>query len=100
MNLEQMEKLLEAGNKPIDVAIMKWEQILEGSHRGDMATSCALCHIHHCVGYNSTCPLVKYFGEDGCGLFWSMHMTYKAKQCMLQLLYRTKELLIEDEEYI
>lgn len=103
MNREKMLELLKAGKKPIDVAILKWEECLEGIGNKGNARNCALCYIYE------ACPLclLDTYGFDefdykhmGCGGFFDIqHMTYEAKQCMLQMLYNTKALMIEDGVY-
>ena len=55
---------------PIDVAIMKWKDILSGTGKNDGRDNCALCEKylkHHwyiptCFG----CPISKHTGEKLC----------------------------------
>lgn len=106
MNKKQMIKRLKAGEKPIDLAIEKWEGILEGKGYDKRSKNCSLCYIFN---YCKDCPTDTYElsakekiknGDCGaCGGFYSMFMTYEDKQCMLQMLYTAKKMMTEDKVY-
>ena len=111
MNHKEVVRRMEAGEKPIDLSIEKWEQILEGTGRDKCGSNCALCQYHNnlhaytsCFFGDDKCVLYKYEsitrGGGGCGGFYHCFtMTYIQKQCMLSFLYAVKEEMIKNGVY-
>ncbi len=65
MNRQQMLDALAAGEKPIDVAIRKWEDIANGEGEDHGSTDCAICKVQwdtheECAG----CPT--HSEDKGC----------------------------------
>ena len=111
MNRKEVIRRMEASEKPIDLSIEKWEQILEGTGRDKQGSNCALCRYHNnltnyesCFFGDNKCVLYKYESDwdddGGCGGFYhAFTMTYIQKQYMLSFLYAVKEEMIKDGVY-
>ena len=99
MNRKTMMKKVQAGAKPIDVAIEKWEDILARTGYDLGSKNCALCYVYDCF----QCPIHiphPLNGSGGCGGFHYVYdMTWEEKQCMLQFLYATKDELVRQGKY-
>lgn len=59
MDREEMIRRLDAGEDPLEVSIVKWEEIRDGSTGGIKSSTCALCwncneHCNKCVVYKDT----------------------------------------------
>ena len=106
MKREEMIRRIKAGDKPIDVVITKWENVLEGTGKDEAGNNCAFCYVHHHMHTCGDCDL-NFYGVDydfaidgGCGGFYRIDdMTYIDKQYMLSFLYAVKEEMIKDGVY-
>lgn len=65
MEIEDMIKRLDAGEKAIDLSIEKWEDILNGTGTDGSAGNCACCYVDT-EGNNDclTCPIHLYDTEQ------------------------------------
>ena len=101
MNRKEMIRRIKAGDKPIDISIDKWVDILEGSGYDLSGSNCACCNV---FGWCGKCPINDYEMDKkrtGCaGIYDALRVfTYEDKQCMLSLLYVIKEQTIKDGVY-
>ena len=122
MNREEMLSRLEAGEKPIDVAIAKWEEAIEEDNYDDLdsPSNCALCHTSYPLGksWNFCCTncVLDKTGEicpDDHSVFTRFVDTYEdyidenedlcnvesAADAMLDVLKEAKQWLIDRGEY-
>lgn len=110
MNRREMLKRLKAGEKPIDLAIEKWEDIRDGKGRDRGHKNCALCEVdeekskgycNYFEGCCNYCPITKYYKYD-CITLGHPYISYlktKDPTMMLHLLYWVKQKMIENGEY-
>lgn len=80
MKREEMIELVENGVPAIDVAIKKWEDIVNGKGVNLENKNCALCYVYKCEDYGDwskeqweeilddemTCPIIKWVNEGSC----------------------------------
>ena len=67
MNREEMIKQLNAGKSPIEVAIQKWQDIVEGKGEDHGDSNCALCYTYKHQPLKSLCgdcPIAKVAGAN------------------------------------
>ena len=107
MNRKEMLKQLKAGVHPIDLAIRKCEEILEGTGRDKGALNCALCERAGWRGCDK-CVFYQYFGgcqSPTCGFIedltdeWIPLLCSKPRmywQIALSICYAIKEEMIKD----
>ena len=120
MNREEMKERLEAGEKPIDVAIAKWEEAIEEDdyEHLDSPSNCALCYVNNPGGFAFKCGncVLSRTGErcpDDHSVFIRFIDTYNdyidenedlcnvesAAGGMLAVLKEAKQYLIDRGEY-
>ena len=70
MNRTEMLRRLKNGEDPLEVAIQKWQDIVDGKGEADGYGNCALCEVNHdsihaCPNLCPKCP-VSQAGYDNC----------------------------------
>lgn len=103
MNRKEMLRRIKAGDKPIDIFIDKWIDILEGIGYDLLSNNCATCELYKFPYHNCPLDVYKIISDNlqgGCGGYYHTgNMKYYDKQCMLSFLYAVKEEMIKDGVY-
>ena len=98
MNREDVGAGLEAGEKPIDLAIQKWREIKAGIGEDKGGENCALCVTYDC----DDCPLCKYWEDWQCDTEDSPYHIWQRDLDagpMLEALEEVKEWMVEEGIY-
>lgn len=95
MNRKKMEALLAKGQSPLEISIMKWQDIAKLKTKRNLADkcfddyyTCALCETYgwNCQG----CPVVRLTGKTGCeGTAYGQYQdakTYEDEQVAAKLM--------------
>ena len=70
MNRRDMLRRLKKGESPLEISILKWEQIASGHGRNLGTDNCALCEtyigLHFVKGHCKGCPVEQKTGRKEC----------------------------------
>lgn len=94
MNKEEMLYELKKGNKPIEVAIAKWTDIVYNKGIDDGIYNCALCHENESC---SLCPLKDCLDDEAPYRKWyAHHLKQHAQDEELEIICDTCLLLAQE----
>ena len=66
MDREEMLIRLKKGEEPLEIAIQKWQDIVDGTGSNEDSYNCALCEVHLELEGCQACPVGEKTGLDGC----------------------------------
>jgi len=97
MNEEEMRKRLNDGEDPLELSILKWQDIIY--HDGaDLGTrNCALCAVYYtedCKG----CPVKEHSGRPDCRD--TPYSDWKSQNCRYTYNLLTKEIATRELEFL